>query len=257
MGREGDRAVRPVRTRHGHATAGRWLLACLVAGCTPGPRGSADPARLDAAPQGVARLSAASTAADAPPPGPSSAPSAAGTAADSPTPSVPAPSGRPPRAFRACAPPSDAGAPQASTLHDVDWCNAVDTVFGTLRAGREEIHEYEDLGGAHDTHVFRLGQVAYGDLNADGRDEAVVVLDVEGYAAAGGGSRHSEVRVYRLSQGQPRRVASTVAGFEAEVTLDRGRITATWPSRAGAPCTTVLTLVGTRLDARSSPCAGP
>lgn len=159
------------------------------------------------------------------------------------------------RAWRSCAEATGAAKATYTSLREVDWCNREYVPgFATLRKGRAEIHEYEELGGLHDTDIFRLGSVAYGDLDGDGVEEAVVVLDQESYAAKAGQHLEARVFVFALRGGKVVGVAqaSTHVGSVASVRGNRARLDYGEP---GAPrCTHELRLDATKLVTASDPC---
>ena len=79
---------------------------------------------------------------------------------------------------------------------DADFCNfeyipGLVSVFG----GLGEMHEYMQMGAPHDTTLHKLTSVAYGDVNGDGKEDAVVGLDEENYQGSGG-SDWGGTRVY-------------------------------------------------------------
>jgi hypothetical protein len=63
------------------------------------------------------------------------------------------------RAWRECKAGPETKTPVAS-LRAIDWCNHTTVAgFSALRAGLSEVHEYEEMGGMHDTMIQRLGSV--------------------------------------------------------------------------------------------------
>ena len=73
-------------------------------------------------------------------------------------------------------PPTSASAP---SLRTVDWCNRslgpnVPALYN-CRGSRDVRHRAG--GGIHSLAEYRLGNVTYGDLTGDGREDALVVID--------------------------------------------------------------------------------
>lgn len=73
-------------------------------------------------------------------------------------------------------PPPSASAP---SLRNVDWCNrslgpTVPALY-SCRGSRDVRHRAG--GGIHSLAEYRLGNVTYGDLTGDGREDALVVLE--------------------------------------------------------------------------------
>ncbi len=97
--------------------------------------------------------------------------------------------------------------------------------FATLRAGRSEIHEYEEMGGPHSTDIFLLGAVVYGDLDGVPGEEAVVVIDHQSYTAKGAGYGTSDVRVFTWKAGAQSQLARHDAVYGADVRIADGVIT--------------------------------
>jgi|GEM_PF-2381505 len=86
-------------------------------------------------------------------------------------------------------------------VREVDWANFDYDGFVALIDGRGSMHEYmEDYEGLHDITDWTLRTVEYGDLDADGSEDAVVVLD-EAYWAPGGVA-HQSTRLY-VYRGHP------------------------------------------------------
>lgn len=103
-----------------------------------------------------------------------------------------------PRAHLSCDPKRAKKSAPFTSVRDVDWCNAtVVPGFATLRDGVATVHDHLDDDPR--LYVYHLGHVAYGDLDGDGVDEAVVVFD----ETVGAGVR-GRVTVFDLKAGQPR-----------------------------------------------------
>ncbi len=135
------------------------------------------------------------------PPVPSTSPSAPAASASSPpvaSASSPVVAKKLPRAHLSCDPKRAKKSAPFANVRDVDWCNAtVVPGFATLRDGAATVHDHLDDDPR--LYVYHLGHVAYGDLDGDGVDEAVVVFD----EAVATGVR-GRVTVFDLKAGQPR-----------------------------------------------------
>jgi len=67
-----------------------------------------------------------------------------------------------------------------------------------LKDGHGDLHEYsEELGGMHDTTLWDLVSVAFGDWDGDGQDEAIVLIRETYSAPEGPGSVRVIAYVYR------------------------------------------------------------
>lgn len=104
--------------------------------------------------------------------------------------------------------PVDASAP--ITLRDVDWPNHDYGGWGTrLHDGYAESHVYGPGGGAHDTMESRFVGVAYGDLDGDSADDAVVVIKETTWIAATSRETSSgSIHVFALRGGDPAKIAT-------------------------------------------------
>ena len=188
----------------------RALLPALLLGCTPAPAPAPAPAPesrdLELSPTAsgsttsvpVASAPVASTPVASAPAAPVPTPSAS-------TPYVPTPSSalapKTGRAFTACTKGPESQPPFAN-VRAVDFCNyTLTSFFGTMRGGRSEMHEYEEMGGAHDTFIAKLGLVTFGDLDGDGVEDAAVVVDQELYPPNGVGTQRATLYVVTVKKG--------------------------------------------------------
>lgn len=155
----------------------------------------------------------------------------------------PSPKAATERAWKACRETKPKSKASVASVRDVDWCNHP-FVAGicTPRDGVGELHEYEELGGMHDTHICRLGAVAFGDLDGDGVDEAAVVVDEESHFAKGGSSRSSTVYVYGFDGSGPRLRAHAGIGLEADVSIDAGLVVLAYTDASRGRCRHTLRL---------------
>jgi hypothetical protein len=111
------------------------------------------------------------------------------------------------RAWEACKAANEPKARYAS-VREVDWCNqGYAPVVSTLRQGRGELHEYEQLGAPHDTYLARLDAVAYGDLDDDGRPEVALLIEERAEYASGASHAEHVVYVLRVRDGRVEPVA--------------------------------------------------
>lgn len=96
----------------------------------------------------------------------------------------------------ACRTPAPAAPP--SFLHGVDWKNReYPGSGGKLVGGHNEVRVYPSGGGGHLTIRTDLVGVAYGDLDGDGVEEAVVALRSSAETPSGPQGPHGSVLVYR------------------------------------------------------------
>ncbi len=125
-----------------------------------------------------------------------------------------------PRAFTRC----KEGAPSPSPvgeIRDIDWCNfEYAPGWLALRGGVEEMHEYAEMGGMHDTYIWKLEAVAYGDLGGPAGEEAVVLISEESWYAGGTGSVGAMLYLFRLEAGLPVQVATTPASWDEQLSLE-------------------------------------
>jgi len=63
------------------------------------------------------------------------------------------------------------------SLQKIDWYN-FEYIPGwmTLKNGRNEIHEYYEMGQPHDTTIWTLKDICYGDINNDKIEDAVIII---------------------------------------------------------------------------------
>lgn len=108
------------------------------------------------------------------------------------------------------------------TIRDVDWCNREYTPgWVALRDGIGEIHEYMDLAAAHDTYIYKLADVAYGDLDGDGVEEAVVLIHSESYTGTAAWTG-ADLYVFALRAGNVVDLGSSPASVADRWTLAIG-----------------------------------
>ena len=110
----------------------------------------------------------------------------------------------------ACPRKDDADAP---TLRNVDWanCGYPGAWGGRLRDGHAESHIYGPGGGAHDTIATELVAVAYGDVDGDAHEEAVVALKETTWMRTGrDASSSGTLHLFALRRG---RVALVATGY--------------------------------------------
>lgn len=180
------------------------------------------------------------------------------TVAKSTTPPPPAASTAPPkprdRAWQKCAAASGSAPTSYKSLRDVDWCNhSYISGIADLRKGYSELHEYEELGGAHDTDIFRLGSVGYGDLDGDGTEDAVIVLDHDSYGAKGGQYQVAQVYVFTIRGGKVASIASTQTHRGSTGRISGTRLFLDYQP-AALRCTLEMRLVAGKLVTASDPC---
>jgi hypothetical protein len=158
-----------------------------------------------------------------------------------------------PRARVACHEP-ETTAPAPTSLREVDWCSR-DYVPGvlSLRAGSGELHEYAELGGVHDTDLFQLVDVAYGDMDADGQDEALVAVNHQGYVGAEPSSyRDGRLFLFDWHEGRAREIASAVTSPVMRARLSGATVMAEIQDGASTVCA-VWERRGTALAAVPAP----
>lgn len=144
----------------------------------------------------------------------------------------PSASAAPPIAPSRPAPPP-APPPEAARLDDppapfagVDWKNR-EYVSNLVQLvdGHGEMHEYSaEYGGMHDTTLWRLEHVAYGDVAGDPAPEAIVLISEQWYAPGGAHSPRGWLFVYTMSAGALEQVASTPAAGGTRVEVESRRI---------------------------------
>lgn len=116
---------------------------------------------------------------------------------------------------------------RAADVTQVDWCAcSALSRFGSMKDCRAELHEYEALGGPHDTSIDRVLDVAYGDLDGDGVAEAVVpVAHVDHYARAGISHEGGALFVYAVRADGLRRLVQRSTRAPERVSVDGGIVT--------------------------------
>lgn len=140
------------------------------------------------------------------------------------------------------------------SVREVDWCNHTYIAgIATLRRGRAELHEYEEMGGPHDTDIFRLGSVAFGDVDGDGVEDAVVVLDHQAHGAHGGSHQGARVYLFTIRAGTVARLADGTARMGSVARIAAGRILLDY-APAELVCTQELRRAGSKLASRTDPC---
>lgn len=159
------------------------------------------------------------------------------------------------RAFEACRGPGPDRTRFAS-VREVDWCNqGFAPVMFPLREGRGEQHEYEELGGPHDTYLARLEGVAYGDLDGDGHEEAALLVDEQTFYTSGATAKRQQVYVLGV---RAERVELLASGSSALPTpalvIDGGALTLVYVAH-GELCATRLAVRGRELVAAAEVCA--
>lgn len=135
-----------------------------------------------------------------------------------------------PKTFALAAPPARPPVvvaetkPEPGALRSVDWANRVylPSII-ELREGSAELREYGE-DGLHDTDVFRLSAVDYGDLDGDGSEEAVVTIEGKHSPAHGGFHATTRVFVFSESPSGPRLVADMEVSPIPGVSIESGRI---------------------------------
>lgn len=210
-------------------TARRALLAVVVAVAGCGNR--------SAPPQAITIPSGRGTA-----PAIASAPAASSAAEAAPD-----------DAWDAC--PPLPGIVRPADVTQVDWCSCGGlSRFGTMKACHAELHEYESLGGPHDTSITRVLDVAYGDLDGDGVAEAVVpVLRIDDYARAGTSHERGTLFVYGVRPGGVRRLVELATRPPERVSIDGGVVTL----RARGGCVERLRLQTVRGEPKLAPISAP
>ena len=159
------------------------------------------------------------------------------------------------RAWEACKAPTEAKARYAS-VRDVDCCNqGYAPVLATLRQGRGEMHEYEQLGGAHDTFLARLDAVAYGDLDDDGQPEVALLIEERAEYVSGASHAEHVLYVLRVRDGRVEPVARwSTEQRDPSLTIDDASIMV-WYMAHGERCGTPLALRAGELVASPEACA--
>jgi hypothetical protein len=148
------------------------------------------------------------------------------------------------------------GAPTGTepSIRHVDWCNQ------TYRSGIDSV---EVIGGEHEEHVYvcdavpghegehitelwRLGEVAYGDIDGDGTEDAAVTFDEYGFACRDeDDQRQTRLRLYVFRDGEVRFAGETTLelvddrrlGALPALAIGTGEISRTYTWRDGTTCT--------------------
>lgn len=104
----------------------------------------------------------------------------------------------------------------------MDFCNH-DYGVVTLVNGVGELHEQDD---EHDTSVYRLVKVVYGDLEANGAEGAVVMLHSDSNDPSAGPSNGADLFAFALRDGEVVSMGSAPAARVAGFTLviDSGEV---------------------------------
>jgi hypothetical protein len=205
----------PANLRYARAVRLAWLLSLALIACN---RPRSDRARI------------------APDPTPSASASVVASASTIPMPSSTV------RAWTTCDHEPPKPPAKYASLRDVDWCNRTEIPgVSTLVKGVAELHEYAALGGLHDTDIFRLGSVAFGDLDADGVEEAAVVIDHASHRPGGGQWSEATVYVFALRRGAVVRLADSSTHLESSARIDKGAVLLGYGS-SDAPCVQELQL---------------
>lgn len=107
----------------------------------------------------------------------------------------------------------------ADSVRTIDWCDRDYGAWAKLTDGRANLHEYEEMGAPHDTSIWKLADVAYGDVDGDGQEEAAVFVTEENYGADGGESLSGTVYLFRFDGARLRQVAKSGGPFSRKATL--------------------------------------
>lgn len=169
-------------------------------------------------------------------------------------------------AISTIAPPPPSAAPDAglekrdaclrkdSSIRSADWANCSIGTFGKLRNGRGEYHEYDQLGGPHDTIDTKLVGVDYGDVDGDGLEDAVVALVQHVYFAKGRNTSESgQVYVYSTKSGVVTLVAHHSGRPVTSVKVVTGRVVLDEASKYET-CKTELVVRAEKLETGSERC---
>lgn len=143
----------------------------------------------------------------------------------------------------------------ADTVRAVDWCTRSYGAMADLRDGYHELREYEDLGGPHDTTVWRLRDVGYGDIDGDGLEEAAILISDETYGATGGSAGRTTVYLYALRDGAVVELArgSAPPCDRATMAVEAGAIRIAY-EHEGESCHAAWALPGATLELADPSC---
>jgi hypothetical protein len=105
------------------------------------------------------------------------------------------------------------GRTEARDVGDIDVCACQGlTIHGTMKRCRAELHEYEELGGPHDTLLTEVTDTLQNDLDEDGAAELVVGLRERHIDTRGGEHVRGRVVVFSVREGRVVRLASLETG---------------------------------------------
>jgi hypothetical protein len=127
------------------------------------------------------------------------------------------------------APPAKPEPVHAASVRDVDWRNlayeASDGAQFRLRDGSWEGHVWYEGKGSHTTELWMLDAIGYGDLDGDGREDAVLALTWEYYGYTDD-RRALEVEAFSIRDGVVVPIARThaPAGRVREVRVTDGGV---------------------------------
>jgi hypothetical protein len=115
--------------------------------------------------------------------------------------------------------------PPPTSLPTVDWCNFdYGSMWGPLRAGRQEIHEWPADGGPHDTILSILLGVQLAELLPDAGSEVWVALREETYIhRMSRATTATRLLLYAWREGKPTEVWSGYAPLAYEVRFEGSR----------------------------------
>lgn len=163
-----------------------------------------------------------------------------------------------------------AGSEAPRSIRDVDWCNRSYAGAGgipvTLVDGAYEEHVYACEGtphaGEHTTSRWQVGDVAYGDLDGDGADDAAVLIDEDWFGCGDAATRITRVRVYGLRDGGAVALGETTLGRVHDpllaalpvLEISGGAVVRTYAWQAGGTCVERWRLGATGLARETPPC---
>ncbi len=102
--------------------------------------------------------------------------------------------------------------------YDAEFCGGEEGVRITVKDG--EFSEEKEMDGWVDRTYFSVYGIAYGDLNGDGKDEAVVLS----VCNTGGTGNFTEAYIYTLRDGKPARLVTLEGGDRADGGLRKAEI---------------------------------
>ncbi|MBL9112015.1 MAG: hypothetical protein JNM74_22210 [Myxococcales bacterium] len=116
------------------------------------------------------------------------------------------------------------GRTEARDVGDIDVCACQGlTIHGTMKRCRAELHEYEELGGPHDTLLTEVTGTLRNDLDEDGADELVVGLRERHIDTRGEEHVRGRVVVFSVREGRVVRLASLETGPVTALVVGAGR----------------------------------